>query len=168
MARPPSRGAAGGAEIEHASNGQDRFAGRGPSRTRAAPPGLEHRGAPEPQETSSDAVTVAEALRVVLPGSRVAGGESGLARRVTWATTLRSRPPAFEPRGGGEFVLAARETLDSLHQADHSLTLTRILEGLAQAGAAALACAGPIADDAAATADALQLPLVEIPSGGAL
>src|SRR5439155_23703844 len=80
----------------------------------------------------------------------------------------RSRPPAFEPRGGGEFVLAARETLASLHQADHSLTLPRILEGLAQAGAAALACADPATAAAAAAADALDLPLVELPAGAAL
>src|SRR5207237_5871512 len=45
---------------------------------------------------------------------------------------------------------------------------SRILEGLAQAGAAALACATPLPADAAATADALELPLVILPAGTAL
>ena len=119
------------------------------------------------QSTRDDpaaAVTVDEALRVVLPGGRVAGGAAGLSRRITWATSLRSRPPAFEPRGGGELVLATKEALESLYQADHSLAVARILEGLAQAGAAALACAAPPPADAAVRADELGVPLIEIPA----
>ena len=69
-----------------------------------------------------------------LPGGRLRGGAAGLTRRVTWATTLRSLPPAFEPRGGGELVLAAHSALESLRQADGALTLVRVLEGLAGAG----------------------------------
>jgi purine catabolism regulator len=108
-------------------------------------------------------VTVMEACRVVLPGSRLAGGAAGVSRRVTWATTLRSRPPAFELRGGGEFVFASQETLESLRQIDSGLTLVRILEGLAQAGGVALAVPAGAAAAGVATADALGLPLVEIP-----
>jgi purine catabolism regulator len=87
---------------------------------------------------------------------------------VTWATSLRSRPPAFEPRGGGEFVLAGAAALASLRQADAALALARVLDGLDQAGAAAVAVAGPVPDDAAGAADALGLPLIELPAETAL
>jgi PucR family transcriptional regulator, purine catabolism regulatory protein len=112
-----------------------------------------------------DSVSVAEAVRVHLHGGRLRGGAAGLTRRVTWATTLRSVPPAFEPRGGGELVLAAHPALESLRRTDGALTLVRVLEGLAGAGAAALVVAGPVPKDAARAADALGLPLVELPLG---
>ena len=112
--------------------------------------------------TARDAVTVGEVQRVVLPGSRVAGGRAGLGRRVTWATSLRSRPPAFELRGGGELVLASPAALDGLRQVDAGLTIERILEGLSQAGAAALALPGPISARARAAADTLGMPLIEL------
>jgi PucR family transcriptional regulator, purine catabolism regulatory protein len=125
-------------------------------------------GAPPAGSAARDAVSVAEAVRVHLPGGRLRGGAAGLTRRVTWATSLRSLPPAFEPRGGGELVLAAHSALESLRQADGALTLVRVLEGLAGAGAAALVVAGPVPRDAARTADALGLPLVELPLGAPL
>ena len=88
-------------------------------------------------------VTVAEVVHVLMPGARVVGGAAGAGNRVNWATTLRTRPPAFEPRGGGELVLAPRGTLDSLRQADVALTIPRILEGLAIAGAVGLVIPAP-------------------------
>ncbi|HEX2515946.1 MAG TPA: helix-turn-helix domain-containing protein [Chloroflexota bacterium] len=125
-------------------------------------------GAPPAGSAARDAVSVAEAVRVHLPGGRLRGGAAGLTRRVTWATSLRSLPPAFEPRGGGELVLAAHSALESLRQVDGALTLVRVLDGLAGAGAAALVVAGPVPRDAARTADALGLPLVELPLGAPL
>jgi purine catabolism regulator len=115
-----------------------------------------------------DAVTVGEVLRVALPGARVVGGAAGLARRVAWATLLRTRPPAFDLRGGGELVLASHEALDSLRRFDTSLTLPRILHGVATAGAAALGLEPPVPSEAAAEADALGIPLLELPSGASL
>lgn len=115
-----------------------------------------------------EAVSVAEVARVLLTGGRLRAGASGLSRRVTWATSLRARPPAFEPHGGGEFVLATGAVLDGLHQGDASLTLPRVLEGLAQAGAAALAVGVPVSPQAAAAADAVGLPLIELPASGSL
>ena len=116
----------------------------------------------------NDAVTVNEVRRVVLPGSRVVGGSAGMMNRVSWATALRSRPPAYELRGGGEFVLASAASLEGLHQIDASLTLERILEGLSQAGAAALAVPGPIPARAKAAANTHAIPLIELPVGIAL
>lgn len=116
-----------------------------------------------PGAVTRDTVTVAEVQRVALPGSRLAGGSGGVLHRVTWATSLRSRPPAFEPRGGGEFVLASSAALEGLRQVDAGLTLERILEGLQQAGAAALAVTGPIPQRARTMANQLSLPLIEAP-----
>lgn len=115
-----------------------------------------------------DAVTVAEAVRALLPAGRLRGGAAGLTHRVTWATSLRSRPPAFEPQGGGELVLTGGATLESLRQVDGSLGLVRILEGLSAAGAAGLCVAAPVARAASKVADALGLPLIELPSGTSL
>src|SRR5688500_15420394 len=110
------------------------------------------RETPAAASAAPDAVTVNEVRRVVLAGSKLVGGNSGVQNRVTWATALRSRPPAYELRGGGEFVLASLAALEGLHQIDASLTLERILEGLAQAGAAALAVPGPVPARAKAAA----------------
>jgi purine catabolism regulator len=115
-----------------------------------------------------DAVTVAEAVRALLPAGRLRGGAAGLTRRVTWATSLRSRPPAFEPHGGGELVLTGGATLESLLQVDASLSLVRILEGLSAAGAAALCVATPVNRAASKVADALGLPLIELPPATSL
>ncbi len=115
-----------------------------------------------------DAVTVAEAVRALLPAGRLRGGAAGLTRRVTWATSLRSRPPAFEPHGGGELVLTGGATLESLLQVDSSLGLVRILEGLSVAGAAALCVATPVTRAASKVADALGLPLIELPPATSL
>jgi purine catabolism regulator len=109
-------------------------------------------------------VTVAEVVHVLMPGARVVGGAAGARDRVNWATTLRTRPPAFEPRGGGELVLAPRNTLDSLRQIDVALTVPRILEGLAMAGAVGLVITAPATSEDAAVADRLGLPLVEVPA----
>jgi purine catabolism regulator len=93
------------------------------------------------------------------------GGAAGVNRRVLWATSLRLRPPAFEPHGGGEFVLASRAALESLHAVDAGLSPGRIVEGLAEAGAAALAVVRPAPADAIAAANAHTLPLLEVPEG---
>ncbi len=114
---------------------------------------------------AGDTVTVAVAVRVVLSGARIVAGADGANRRVNWATTLRGRPPAFEPRGGGELVLAPGATLESLYQADRALTIPRILEGLATAGAVGLVIPAPAPADAIVTSDRLGLPLIETPEG---
>ena len=113
----------------------------------------------------NDVVTVSEVRRVVLAGSKVIGGSAGMINRVSWATALRSRPPAYELRGGGELVLASPASLEGLHQIDASLTLERILEGLSQAGAAALAVSGPTPPRGRAAANVHGIPLIELPPG---
>ncbi len=140
-----------------------RPAGVQPARRGTPGPGGGTHAAP----TGGD-VTVAEVVRVLMPGARIVGGAAGAGARVNWATTLRGRPPAFEPRGGGELVLAPRASLDGLRHADVALTIPRILEGLATAGAVGLVVPAPAAREDVAVADRLGLPLVEVPAALAL
>ncbi|MFM7197892.1 MAG: helix-turn-helix domain-containing protein [Chloroflexota bacterium] len=123
---------------------------------------------PASDPTRGGEVTVAEVVHVLMPGARVVGGAAGSGNRVNWATTLRPRPPAFEPRGGGELVLAPRGALDSLRQSDVALTVPRILEGLQVAGAVGLVIPAPASPEDASVADRLGLPLVEVPASLAL
>src|SRR6266508_506157 len=67
----------------------------------------------------------------------VAGGE-GLDRRVTWATRMRARLPAFERVRGGELALLA---LSQLHRLDE--TLPHLLTSLHKEGVAAIAVTAP-------------------------
>src|SRR5215471_15867953 len=65
----------------------------------------------------------------------VAGGE-GLDRRVTWATRMRARLPAFESVRGGELALLALSQLRLLEE-----TLPHLLTSLHKEGVAAIAIA---------------------------
>jgi purine catabolism regulator len=104
---------------------------------------------------------VAEVWRQVLPpGSQVVAGETGLAREVTWAATLRLRPPAFAFLGPGEIALLAS---DSLPKLDPPLTLAQVVESLSQQGVAAVGVVGDIPAQAQEKANALGIPLLGLP-----
>src|SRR6266480_6108204 len=91
----------------------------------------------------------------------VAGGE-GLDRRVTWATRMRARLPAFESVRGGELALLALSQLRRLDE-----TLPHLLSSLHKEGVAAVAVTAPsvesLGHDALAIADQLHLPLLLLP-----
>jgi purine catabolism regulator len=91
----------------------------------------------------------------------VAGGE-GLDRRVTWATRMRARLPAFESVRGGELALL---TLSQLRRLDE--TLLHLLTSLHKEGVAAVAVAAPslesLGNEALTAADQLHLPLILLP-----
>src|SRR5574337_792841 len=90
----------------------------------------------------------------------VAGGE-GLDRRVTWATRMRARLPAFESVRGGELALLS---LSQLRRIDE--TLPHLLTSLQKEGVAAIAVAAPLESlehDTLALADQLHLPLILLP-----
>src|SRR5215471_334863 len=86
-----------------------------------------------------------------------AGGE-GLDRRVTWATRMRARLPAFESVRGGELALLALSQLRRLEE-----SLPHLLTSLHKEGVAAVAVAAPslesLGNEAIAIADQLHLPL---------
>ena len=81
-------------------------------------------------------ITVQDVLNEALPaGTRVVAGEAGLAREVTWATRLRSAPPAFEHLSGGEVVMLPPHVLEEL---DERLTLADAIQQLASFNVAAI------------------------------
>jgi purine catabolism regulator len=116
-------------------------------------------------------VSVQSLLAGVLPGgARLLGGEAGLQGQVTWAATMRTRPPAFESLQGGEAALLSLSALHALQAVESSLTLARVVESLAEARVSVVLVAGvegeAISADlqkAVALADAHALPLIALP-----
>src|SRR5258708_36672704 len=116
--------------------------------------------------TSSSSITSASVsnilpLLISKDAQLVAGGE-GLDRRVTWATRMRARLPAFESVRGGELALLALSQLRRLDE-----TLPHLLTSLHKEGVAAVAIAAPspenLGNEALAVADQLHLPVMLLP-----
>ena len=107
--------------------------------------------------------SVRNILSLLIPrdAQLVAGGE-GLDRRVTWATRMRARLPAFERVRGGELALLA---LSQLHRLDE--TLPHLLTSLHKEGVAAIAIATSslesLEKETLSLADQLHLPLLLLP-----
>src|SRR2546428_5059118 len=107
--------------------------------------------------------SVRNILSLLIPrdAQLVAGGE-GLDRRVTWATRMRARLPAFESVRGGELALLSLSQLRRLDE-----TLPHLLTSLHKEGVAAVAVAAPsleaLGQDALTIADQLHLPLLLLP-----
>ena len=110
---------------------------------------------------SSASVRQILTLLVFRDAELVAGGE-GLDRRVTWASRMRARLPAFESIRGGELALL---TLAQLRRIDE--TLPHLLHSLHKEGIAAVAVAALSRDaldkEALALADSIHLPLILLP-----
>ncbi len=107
---------------------------------------------------------------VLPPAARLLGGEAGLQGQVTWAATMRTRPPAFESLQGGEAALLSLSALHALQAVESSLTLAKVVESLAEASVSAVLVAGIEGDTlsgdlqkAVALADAHALPLIALP-----
>lgn len=106
-------------------------------------------------------ITVKDVWRSALPPhTELVGGGAGLERRVEWATSLRTRPPAFEAIKGGEMAFIAVRSIKLL---DERLDLTRVLDSFAEKGGVAAAVIGGIPADAIGLADRLMLPLLLLP-----
>lgn len=111
------------------------------------------------------AVTVGDLLQLSFPaGTEVVAGRAGLGREVVWARTLRPRPPAFEAIDGGELALLSSSQLSLLE----SVTLAYVVTRLAEVGVAAVAVLGEVDDAAGQAADALEVPLLRLPTGVSL
>ncbi len=95
--------------------------------------------------------------------AQLAGGAEGLERRVTWASRMRARLPAFESVQGGELALLTLPQLRRLGE-----TLPRLLKSLHHEGVAAVAVAASsleaLGEDAIAQANTLHLPLILLPA----
>jgi purine catabolism regulator len=107
--------------------------------------------------------SVRNILSLLIPrdAQLVAGGE-GLDRRVTWATRMRARLPAFERVRGGDLALLALSQLRRLDE-----TLPHLLTSLHKEGVAAIAIAASSLDslekETLSLADQLHLPLILLP-----
>lgn len=113
-----------------------------------------------PRETGT--ITVRDIIHHALPaGTRVIAGAHGLDREVTWASRLRSAPPAFGHIAGGEIVLLPPGVLDMI---DERLTLADAIRQLTAFGVSAVAIAGDADPDARAAADAGLMPLLVLPA----
>ncbi len=107
-------------------------------------------------------VTVDDVWHGALPAATtlIAGGSS-LRREVGWCTTLRTRPPAFEPLRGGELLLIDPSTLRAF---DPQLSLPRLLTSVGGQGVAGVAVRGAVPDDARRVAEDTGLPLLALPA----
>jgi purine catabolism regulator len=106
-------------------------------------------------------ITVQDVLNEALPsGTRIAAGEAGLTREVTWATRLRSAPPAFEHLSGGEVVMLPPRVLEEL---DERLTLADAIQQLATFNVAAVAVTSAPGARARDAATAAGIPLLVLP-----
>ncbi|HKB46757.1 MAG TPA: PucR family transcriptional regulator ligand-binding domain-containing protein, partial [Ktedonobacterales bacterium] len=127
--------------------------------------------------TASGQVSVREIVALLRRWQvRLLAGESGLARPVSWAATMRARLPAFEGFAGGELALLTLGTLRVLRAQVMELTLPIVVEQLAEIGVSAIAIGGLgeehalAAEDASALAEAqaraerLALPLLALPA----
>jgi purine catabolism regulator len=116
----------------------------------------------QPPATSSASVSNILTL-LASRDAHLAGGAEGLERRVTWASRMRARLPAFESIQGGELALL---TLPQLHRLGE--TLPHLLKSLHQAGVAAVAVAAAsleaLGEDAIAQANTLHFPLILLPA----
>lgn len=111
-------------------------------------------------------ITVQDVLNEALPAStRVAAGTDGLGREVTWATRLRSAPPAFEHLSGGEIVLLPPRVLEEL---DERLTLADAINQLATFSVAAVAVTSAPGARACNAANAAGMPLIVLPRSSEL
>jgi purine catabolism regulator len=116
-------------------------------------------------------VSVSHVLSQLLPPTaRLLGGAEGVQRQVSWAATMRTRPPAFESLQGGELALLSLSALSALKEVDSSLTLAKVVRSLDEANVAAVAVAGldeqRLSDEeqqAVALADEHALPLIALP-----
>lgn len=105
---------------------------------------------------------------------RLIAGESGLARTVNWASTMRARMPAFEGIQDGELALLSLNTLHTLRGQFVGYSLPEVVDQLAEIGASAIAIAetdSAGSDDssdlaeARLRADGEGIPLLTLPVG---
>lgn len=106
-------------------------------------------------------ITVKDVWRGILPPTtELLGGGAGLDRRVEWATSLRTRPPAFESLKGGELAFVP---IKGIRLLDERLDLAAVMTSLAEKGGVAVAVTGDVSADSITVADRMMLPLLKLP-----
>lgn len=119
-------------------------------------------------------------VRELLPGmtkwgAQLIAGEDGQGRVVSWASMMRAQPPAFQDVHRDDAVLLSLATIQALADRGASVSLSTMIDQLADLGVACVFIAGltPLsalpATQAAelrasrARADALSLPVIALP-----
>jgi purine catabolism regulator len=110
---------------------------------------------------SAPSVTVKDVWRSVLPGgTELLAGGAGLDRRVEWACTLRTRPPAFDAVKGGEMAFVP---VRSIRLLDERLDLAQVMSSFAEKGGVAVVILGDASAQSIDVADRLMMPLLTLP-----
>jgi purine catabolism regulator len=105
-------------------------------------------------------VTVHDAIRLALPVStRVVAGHGALSRTISWTALARAVAPLFTDLRGGEFAMVS---VPALRDIDPPLSLSMLVQRLANVPVAALAVVGVVDAEAARVAEDLQLPLLQL------
>lgn len=114
--------------------------------------------------TDKNTASLQSLLRFALPlGTTLAAGEPDTP--VSWAVTVRAQPPAFPDIYGGELALVSMEVLRSY---DNRITLSEVLQSLAEVGVAALAVDGELQQGAVSVAVERGVALLLLPENAGL
>ncbi len=108
--------------------------------------------------TTNKTVTLQSLLQFALPlGTTLMVGSADAV--ISWATTLRAQPPAFPEIYGGELALLSMELLRSY---SNRMTLSEVIESLADVNIQAIAVKGDVSDVAIATAASREVSLLAL------
>src|SRR5262249_52525203 len=112
-------------------------------------------------ETAMPLVTVSEVLRLALPPqTRVAAGAAGLGNAATWARMLRARPTSIGRIEQGEIWLLS---VPALQLVGDQRSVGRMIREMGAAGVVAFVTPEPLAAEVLAEADAVRMPLLQVP-----
>jgi purine catabolism regulator len=108
--------------------------------------------------------TLQSLLRFALPlGTTLVAGDPDSS--INWAVTVRAQPPAFPDIYGGELALVS---MDVLRSYDNRITLSEVVQSLAEVGVKAVAVEGEIAKYAVNIATERNLCLLSLPENASL
>ncbi|MCB9452079.1 MAG: helix-turn-helix domain-containing protein [Anaerolineaceae bacterium] len=97
------------------------------------------------------------------PGTALVTGH--LDTEITWAVTVRARPPAFSEIYGGELALVSIRLLQAV---DNRITLIDVIKGLSDVGVRAIACPDELPDEAIHAARKYEISLLVLPEDTSL
>jgi purine catabolism regulator len=114
--------------------------------------------------TEKNSASLQSLLRFALPlGTHLVAGEADT--EINWAVTIRAQPPALPDIYGGELALLS---MDILRGFGSRITLSEVVESLAEIGAAGVAVVGDVSQSTVSIANERQIALLALPDGSGL
>jgi PucR family transcriptional regulator, purine catabolism regulatory protein len=108
--------------------------------------------------------TLQSLLRFALPlGTTLITGDADV--NITWAVTVRAQPPAFPDIYGGELALVS---MDLVRSYDNRITLSEVVQSLAEVGVKAVAVEGEIAKFSVNISSERNICLLSLPENSSL